>query len=109
MMDERLKAIADHYLLADQTIKAKEELAELSDEINILHWDYRSWWSCNDDEAIYIPSNRNELIGEIADVQIMIEQLIYLLNIEQKEIDKVREFKLNRQIERIRAENENTR
>ena len=44
-----------------------------------------------------------ELIDELADVIIMIKQLLYLLDIEKPVTDKAA-YKLNRQISRIKAE-----
>ena len=48
---------------------------------------------------------KNDLIDEIADVTIMLEQLRLIYDIENDEINERINFKLNRQRERIKAEN----
>ena len=45
------------------------------------------------------------LVEEIADVMIMLEQIKYLLRISDTDINEIIEHKLNRQLERIGAEN----
>ena len=45
-----------------------------------------------------------KIIEEIADVAIMMEQIIYLAGIDRKDIDEVIDYKLNRQLERIEKE-----
>lgn len=40
--------------------------------------------------------DRNHIIEEIADVEIMLEQLKYMLHVEDYEIDNYRELKINR-------------
>ena len=91
-MKEKIKKIADHYGLSNQLMKTVEELNELSIECA------KSW------EKKSITVN---LIGEIADVEIMIEQLKYLGKIEQKDIDEVKAYKIDRQLRRIADEKEN--
>lgn len=46
---------------------------------------------------------RDNLIEEIADVEIMIAQIKYLLSIEPEEIEMWKEFKVDRTIERMRT------
>ena len=46
------------------------------------------------------------LISELADVEIMIEQIKYLGKIEQKDIDEVKEYKIARQLWRIKKAEE---
>lgn len=90
-MKEKIRTIADHYGLSHQLMKTVEELNELSLECA------KSW----EKKGITI-----NLISEIADVEIMIEQLKYLGNIEQKDIDEVKAYKIDRQLRRIAYEEE---
>lgn len=88
---EKIKYIADHYGLNNQTMIAVEEMAELTKCIS----------KCKRYPAIdkriepYIESIREE----VADVWIMMEQLKYLLG--QNEVDRIVHEKLERQIKRI--------
>lgn len=93
---ERIKSIADNYGIENQLKKSREELIELREEIR----NYLSDYQAEDSEITTIP-----LIDEIADVKIMIAQLEYLLELEKEVKDRV-EFKLNRQIDRIKLEKE---
>lgn len=83
-----IKFIADNYGLEHQLEKTKEELQELIVEIDEFKPDTNS---------------KDRIIDEIADVNIMLLQLEYLLGIQDKvRIRKL--FKVNRQIERIKSE-----
>lgn len=91
---EKIKYIADHYGLNNQTMIAVEEMAELTKCIS----------KCKRYPAIdkriepYIESIREE----VADVWIMMEQLKYLLG--QNEVDRIVHEKLERQMKRIEVE-----
>lgn len=83
---EKLRYIANHYGCIPQVQKTIEELNELSLElVKILT-------KVGDKEAI---------IDEIADVNIMVEQLKILYDISPIEVSDRIDFKLNRQLERI--------
>lgn len=81
MINEDLKYIADHYGLEHQLGKCKEELGELIEAINSL-----------DERAI---------IEEVADVEIMISQIKYLRDIPDEQVDVVKKYKIQRQLQRI--------
>ena len=80
MINEDLKYIADHYGLEHQLGKCKEELSELIEAID----------SAND-EAI---------IEEIADVEIMTEQLKQLMCADRV-VELYKDYKIARQLRRI--------
>lgn len=82
---EELSKIASYYGLCHQLYKTKEELTELEMVI-------KGYIVGRDTEA--------HLIEEIADVEVMTAQLKLLLDSE-KEVDKIKQFKVNRQLERI--------
>ena len=86
-------AIASYYGKAPQLRMLAEECSELAKEA------LKAIRSKGD--------NRNALIEEMADVEIMMEQNRYLWSISYEEIFKVKEEKLARQLERIRIEKEN--
>lgn len=83
MINEDLKYIADHYGLEHQLGKCKEELGELIQAIDSL-----------DEKAI---------VEEIADVEIMTEQLKYLMRTEPS-VEIYKDYKIARQLRRISRE-----
>lgn len=84
MISGDLKYIADHYGLEHQQGKCKEELGELIEAIDSL-----------DERAI---------IEEVADVEIMISQIKYLRDIPDEQVDVVKKYKIQRQLQRIENE-----
>ena len=80
MINEDLKYIADHYGLEHQLGKCKEELGELIEAIDSTN-----------DEAI---------IEEIADVEIMTEQLKQLMCADRV-VELYKDYKIARQLRRI--------
>ena len=93
MIDERLKQIADHYGLYSQLSILQEECAELIQAAskykrNRLIDDYQ------------------HIVEEIADVEIMIAQVKYLLKMHNYHVDGVKEEKITRQLERIQNESQ---
>ena len=99
---EKARFILMHYGAENQRRMLIEECAELIQAINKY------------ERAIHDKSNRdaviearNNVISEIADVLIMIEQVSILLTDDDKIfIEKMITYKLNRQLNRIKKENE---
>ena len=85
---DKLQMIADHYGIKEQLRQLAEECCELAVEAN---------HSARKGTTV-------KIIEEIADVVIMMEQIIYLAGIDRKDIDEVIDYKLNRQLERIGKE-----
>ena len=89
-MSDVLKKIIKHYGEPMQTLKAVEELTEL--------------------QEVLIKSltkgkmSRDELLSELADVVIMVDQLMIIYSIEDSELAKVRRAKVTRTIERMEEE-----
>ena len=79
--NEKLKAIINHYGHTNQFNKAVEELSEL---IRAL-----------------VRDDKDNLIEEIADVYIMLEQLLIMCNIPEIVIDYSINKKIERQLERM--------
>ena len=86
--DERIKTIADHYGIKRQMHQLAEECSELAVEAS---------HSARKGTTV-------KIIEEMADVLVMIEQVIYLSKIDKCDIKYCIEFKLNRQMKRIEAE-----
>lgn len=88
--DERIKTIADHYGIKKQLRQLAEECSELAVEAS---------HSARKGTTV-------KIIEEIADVQIMIEQIIHLAEIDRCDIQDCINFKLDRQIKRMEKEEE---
>ena len=88
-MEDNLRIIADHYGLKNQLRQLAEECSELAVEAN---------------HSARKGSITVRLIEEIADVEIMIEQIRYLAGIQESDIVQTRFYKLERQMKRILKE-----
>ena len=86
-----LKEIADHYGLRTQSLKLIEEMAELTQSLSKLLIDP------------YDGSIVENVEEEIADVNVMLKQLIYLCGIGD-EVNEIMHQKIARQLERIKNE-----
>ena len=88
MEKDKLQIIADHYGIKKQLRQLAEECSELAVEAS---------HSARKGTTV-------KIIEEIADVQIMIEQIIYLAKIDKCDIEDCINYKLDRQIKRIKEE-----
>ena len=105
-MVKKIKKIADYYKFERQSRQLSEECAELIQAVNKY---YRFNNSKNTrDEIIASTNDSNMLIQniaeEIADCEIMLEQMKVLLNLNPEAIEKIKEKKVNRQLERMEKE-----
>ena len=96
---EKIKIIAEHYGYEAQSRQCIEEMAELMQAINKLR---RSIGHGQLTEKSFKECLEN-LTEEMADVQIMLWQIEYLLSAENM-IEEMIEKKLNRQLKRIEEE-----
>lgn len=95
----KIRIIADYYRYTKQSHQCIEECSELIKAI--CKWHRRYDGSFKDESSDCL--ERTEIIGELADVMIMAQQLTYLLSAE----DEVRmqiDFKLDRQLARMEEE-----
>lgn len=93
-MDNRVFTIADHYGLESQLNILQEELAELIQAV-----------------SKYRRGDPSHIIEEIADVEIMLDQVKYLLGnpaiprvLIYESIQSIKEDKIKRQLKRIKEE-----
>lgn len=93
MNNEAIKTISTFYGYDAQSRQLIEEMAELTQAIN------KAWRMGNDFDNLLV--QKRNIKEEIADVTIMLEQIKYLLQISDTDIDQIIEQKLNRQLERI--------
>lgn len=92
-MKDAIKTIADHYGYKNQRKKLIEEMAELT--VEICHLDERGNYENHRDRA--------KVYEEIADVEVVLEQIKYLLTCED-EVEELKRFKVWRQLDRIEGE-----
>ena len=97
----KLRRIAEEYGYDAQSRQCIEEMAELTQAINKF---WRKDLKCGKLTTLEVPSGSPQelsIIEEIADVQIMLWQMAYLLN---ADVTPIIEQKLDRQLERIESE-----
>lgn len=94
-MKDKMKVIADTYGYDAQARQLIEEMAELTVALN-KEWRVRQRYAVTNDY-------RKSIVEEIADVEIMLEQIKYILDCDGEVfIEKIK--KVDRQIERLKAD-----
>lgn len=88
--NKEIRHIAEHYGIENQLEKSLEEINELKEEIE-------NFQQFKTNYVIY------RMLEEIADVEIMLEQLKLLLKSGQ-EVEEIKEYKIARQLKRISEE-----
>lgn len=78
----KAQVIADYYDLENQTVKAMEEMAELIQALS--------------------KKNRKNILEEMADVCVMLEQIMYFYDIGKAELETVMDIKMDRQLHRMK-------
>ena len=103
MSEAKIQRIFKHYGEQSQLQKTQEELHELDEAIQKLidlnNEDSRTSFYHSERDFL-----KDHIAEELADVRIMIDQIAFGLGIE-KRCAEWREFKINRQLERIQNEN----
>lgn len=98
-ISQELKVIANHYGYEAQSNQLVEECGELIQAVSKYR---RAIAGVGQPVAEYKKTIvLDNLIEEIADVEIMLEQVKYLLQIPEDEIEAVKIFKINRTKERM--------
>lgn len=92
----RCKRIAEKYGVQNQEKQAVSEIAELNLVLTRRPAQRGETWEEKNGK-----SWRNSLIEEIADVYIMLEQMLILHRINKIEVDEEIDYKLDRQLDRI--------
>ena len=97
--EQKIQYIADHYGYEPQSRQLIEEMAELTVALNKA-------WRKTFDTVDKLPNMDDEerIEEEIADVEIMLSQIKYLLGVGDVELSQIIERKVDRQIERINKE-----
>ena len=90
-----IAAIVEHYGFNCQSRQLFEEMGELTVAIN-------KWWRC-DGSVEERAAKRANIVEELADTQIMLDQMIYFLCC-NKEVEDVKQAKIWRQLKRMESE-----
>ena len=94
-LHEKIVRIARYYGYEHQTHKLMEEMGELQTAIN------KMWEKEQEIEGYAIlHEERMEIYKEIADVEILLEQIKHLLNC-RDEVESIKHYKVNRQLGRM--------
>lgn len=100
-MRKELRLIADNYGYEAQSRQLIEEMAELIQAINKM-------WRIDDTKCEKTNSDHIEaykhIIEEIADVEICLEQVKWLLNVDESVLEEWKVMKIERSISRIEKE-----
>lgn len=100
-MNDAIKKIADEYGYDAQSRQLIEECAELTQAVNKL-WRLEQMENRTVSQDIDLSFAKEHLVEELADVQIMIEQMVYMLNCEY-DFNNEKLRKIKRQLERMTA------
>ena len=95
-MNEAIRKIADHYGLNAQLNVATEELAELIQAIARFR-------RVNENDMLELARGKNLVAEEIADVEVMLAQIKYLMKIDER-VEAVAKYKIERQLKRMKKE-----
>lgn len=101
--DEKIKEISDYYGYEAQSRQLIEEMAELTQAINKL-------WRINKGYKLADPTIKkmyfDNVIEEIADVEVCLSYVKTALDIKSEQIDRVKSYKVDREIQRIATNKE---
>ena len=104
MNKQSIIEISEFYGFDAQSRQCIEEMAELTVALNKYHRE-RDKWSSFLKECFNDNTSLENVKEEIADVMIMLEQMKYLLNIYENDIETIINRKILRQLERINKQN----
>lgn len=102
-MKEDLLKIIKHYGINSQQRKLEEEVFELQEAITTHELKQSVEY---DIPLTEIVGTKEHITEELADVLVLLGQIIHYYDIDKKEIEKLLKYKIERQLERI--ENERT-
>ena len=100
-MRTKLRTIADHYGYEAQSRQLIEEMAELTQAINKL-WRIDNT-NCEKTNMAHIDAYKH-IIEEITDVEICLEQVKWLLNIDESAVNEWKESKIHRSMKRMQKD-----
>lgn len=106
MLLEKIHRIANHYGLTKQQRQLAEECAELI-QATSKYMRFEEGLITKDDILVSTEDSNlliQNIVEEIADVEVIIEQVKYLLHINPMAIEEIKEKKVDRQLLRMEKE-----
>ena len=95
-MKDKLLKIINHYGISHQQRKLEEEVFELQEAITIF--ENTDFGNCN--RLIFV----KDILEEFTDVKVMLEQIKLFYELNDKRIEEIMNYKIDRQLERIENE-----
>lgn len=96
-MQGKLLEIINKYGVKNQLKHFNSEVFELNEAI--IRYQDDIYYRANEN-MLFI--GRKNVVEELADVLVMVSQFVEFYNVTEEELNKVMEFKINRQLDRIR-------
>lgn len=96
-LEELNRKVADFYGYEAQSNQLVEECAELIQAVN----KYRRARGLGQATPIEFMAARDNLIEEIADVEVMLYQIKYLLEVQEADLLEIKDRKMSRTLERM--------
>lgn len=106
-MKENLLQIINHYGVLPQLKQFNEEAYELIEAIRNYEYQYDACEVIGCKEH-HIEKEKEHIAEEIADVLVMLKQFQHYYRIEDEQIEEVMIYKINRQLERMNNEKDNS-
>ena len=91
-MKENLMKIINNYGIMEQLKYIHSEYFELDEAIINYEW------------TKYVNDNKKHIVEELADVMVMLKQFQYYYGINDEEIEEIINYKIERQLNRIKEE-----
>lgn len=105
-MQNKLLQIINHYGIMKQLKYIHSEYFELDEAIVEYQYLYNHYIG---DRARQMTITKEHITEEIADVMVMLKQFQYYYGIEDKQVEDVMQYKIDRQLDRIEKENSNVK
>lgn len=105
-MKDKIEKIANHYSFDLQSRQLSEECAELIQVVN-KYYRFRKGLITKDAIVSSVQDSNmliQNIVEEIADVEVILDEIKYQLNINPDAIEQIKVKKVNRQLERIKKE-----
>ena len=99
-MKEKLLKIINNYGVYNQQRKFQEEVFEVQDAITVYETELLHLRDETDKQ--YIETLKEDIAEEIADVCVILREFMEYYGISRDEITEIMEYKINRQIERMK-------
>ena len=101
-MEDKYLEIFNHFGVKNQMKKLNEESYELIEAVLNME-EQKQLAKVSENERYKLPKYKEELVGEVADVLALVEQIIQYFEIEEDELEDAKFIKLVRTLKRIQT------